>query len=79
VWVRLESTPSHTTWRATWRANSGLSEICGAHGLVVGRRVMLGEVVTEVFVTGFPVEEEMVLANAVAYSIESHAVGVWMS
>ncbi len=33
---------------------------------------MLVEVVTEVFATGFPVDEEMVLANAVAYPIESH-------
>ncbi len=39
---------------------------------MVGRRVMLGEVVTEVFPTGFPVDEEMVLADAVAYPIESH-------
>jgi hypothetical protein len=76
VWYAGINTPSLTTWRAIWRANSGLSEICGAHGLVVGRRVMLGEVDTEVFTTGSPVDEEMVLAGAVADSIEAHIHGV---
>jgi hypothetical protein len=75
VWYAGLNTPSHTSWRAIWRKNSGLREICGAHGLVVGRRVMLGEVVTEVFTAGFPVDEEMVLTDAVADPIEVHIHG----
>jgi hypothetical protein len=75
VWYAGINTPSHTTWRAIWRANSGLNEIHGVHGLVVGRRVMLGEEVTEVFTAGFPVDEEMVLTDAVADPIEAHFHG----
>jgi hypothetical protein len=75
VWYTGINTLKHTTWRAIWRANSGLSELCGAHGLVVGRRLMLGEVVTEVFTAGFPFNEEMVLMDAVVESIEAHIHG----
>jgi hypothetical protein len=72
VWKARINTPSHTTWRSIWRANSGLSKICGAHGLVVGRRMMLGEIVTKVLSAGFPINKKMVLANGVVYPIESH-------
>jgi hypothetical protein len=53
---------------------------------MVGRRVMLGEVVTEVFATGFPVDEEMVgfgergrVPNRIACPLHAIAIGKWMS
>jgi hypothetical protein len=79
VWYAGINTPSHTTWRAIWRVNSSLSEICGAHGLVVGRWVMLGEVVTEVFTAVFPVDEKMVLTDVVADPIEAHIHGAGLA
>jgi hypothetical protein len=48
-------------------------EVRGAHGLVMGWRVVLGEIVAKVFSARFPINEKMVLANADAHSIETHA------
>ncbi len=42
--------------------------------MVMGWRVVLGEIVTKVFLAGFPINKKMVLADAVAHPIETHVV-----
>ena len=46
-----------------------------SHNTVVGRIVVLGEVVTEVSAAGFPINEELALPVAVLDPIEAHVDG----
>ena len=46
-----------------------------AHKAVMGRRVVLGEVVTKVSVSGFPINEKLALSCAVLDPIEAHVDG----
>ena len=46
-----------------------------AHNTVMGRRVVLGEVVTEVSSAGFPINEKLALPGAVLDPIEAHING----
>ena len=43
-----------------------------AHNAVMGRRVVLGEVVTEVSASGFPINEKLAFPGAVLDPIEAH-------
>ena len=45
------------------------------HKAVMGRRVVLGEVVTEVSADGFPINEKLALPGAVLDPIEAHVGG----
>ena len=46
-----------------------------SHNTVMGRRVVLGEVVTEVSAAGFPINEKLALTGAVLDPIEAHIDG----
>ena len=46
-----------------------------AHTAVMGRRVMLGEVVTVVIASGFTINEKLALPGAVLDPIEAHIDG----
>ena len=43
-----------------------------SHNTVMGRRMVLGEIVTKVSAAGFPINEKMALPGAVLYPIEAH-------
>ena len=47
-------------------------EIDGAHALVMGCGMMLGEIISIVFTAGFPIDVELLLVNTVAYPVETH-------
>ena len=46
-----------------------------SHNTVMGRRVVLGEIVTEVSAAGFPINEKLALPGAVLDPIEAHIYG----
>ena len=46
-----------------------------SHNTVMGRGVVLGEIVAEVSAAGFPINEKLVLPGAVLNSIEAHIDG----
>ena len=46
-----------------------------SHNAVMGRRVVLGEIVTEVSAAGFPINEKLTLPGAVLYPIEAYIDG----
>ena len=46
-----------------------------SHDTVMGRRVVLGEIVTEVSAAGFPINEKLTLPGAVLDPIEAHIDG----
>ena len=46
-----------------------------SHNTVMGRRVVLGELVTEVSASGFLINEKLVLPGAVLDPIEAHIDG----
>ena len=46
-----------------------------SHSKVMGRRVVLGEIVTKVSVAGFPINEKLALPGAVLDPIEAHING----
>ena len=48
------------------------SESTQSHNTVMGRRVVLGEVVTKVSAVGFPINEKLALPGAVLDPIEAH-------
>ena len=50
-------------------------QVARLHNTVMGRRVMLGEIVTEVSATGFPINEKLALLGAVLDPIEAHIDG----
>ena len=45
------------------------------HDTVMGRRVVLGEIVTKVSAAGFPMNEKLTLPGAVLDPIEAHIDG----
>ena len=45
------------------------------HDTVMGRRVVLGEIVTKVSAAGFPINEELTLPGGVLDPIEAHIDG----
>ena len=45
------------------------------HNTVMGRRVVLGEIVTKVSAAGFPINEKLALSGAVLDTIEAHIDG----
>ena len=45
------------------------------HNTVMGRKVVLGEIVTEVSAAGFPLNEKLALLGAVLDPIEAHIDG----
>ena len=46
-----------------------------SHDTVMGRRVVLGEIVTKVSAAGFPINEKLTLPGAVLDPIEAHIYG----
>ena len=46
-----------------------------SHNAVMGRRLVLGEVVTDVSASGFPINEKLALPGAVLDPIEAHING----
>ena len=46
-----------------------------SHNTVMGRRVVFGEIVTEVSAAGFPINEKLTLPGAVLDPIEAHIHG----
>ena len=46
-----------------------------SHNKVMGRIVVLGEVITEVSADGFPINDKMALPGAVLDTIEAHIDG----
>ena len=46
-----------------------------SYNMVMGRRVVLGEIVTEVSAAGFPINEKLALPGAVLDPIEAHIDG----
>ena len=54
---------------------SGWVKVGRAHRAVMGRRVVLGEVATEVSASGFPINEKLVFLGAVLDPIEAHVDG----
>ena len=47
-----------------------------SHNTVMGRRVVLGEIVTEVSASGFPINEKLALPGAVLDPIDAYIDGV---
>ena len=45
------------------------------HNYVMGRRVVIGEIVTEVSAAGFPINKKLALPGAVLDPIEAHIDG----
>ena len=54
---------------------SGWVQVVRAHKAVMGRRVGLGELVTEVSAAGFPINEKLAFPSAVLDPIEAHVNG----
>ena len=50
-------------------------QVSRSHNTVMGRRVVLGEIVTKVSAVGFPIKEKLALPGAVLDSIEAHIDG----
>ena len=46
-----------------------------SHNTVMDRKVLLGEVVTEVSASGFPINEKLALPGAVLDPVEAHVDG----
>ena len=84
---RIESTPS--PWDSGSRIDtpsqnvrnycigqmSSWVQVGRSHDTVMGRRVVLGEIVTEVSAAGFPIDEKLTLPGAVLDPIEAHIDG----
>ena len=58
-------TPSHNVGNYCISQLSGWVKVGRAHKAVMGRRVVLGELVTEVSAAGFPINEKLDLPGAV--------------
>ena len=56
-----------------------ISEIPLLHMLVMGRRVVLGEIISQVGGSFLPVDDEMSLAGAVVHPVKSHFDGLGVS
>ena len=50
-------------------------QVSRSHNTVIGRRVVLGEVVTEFSAAGFPINEKLALLSAFLDPIEAHIDG----
>ena len=50
-------------------------QIAGAHSLMMGCRVVLGEIVGLIALTWFPVDAELILFRPAPYPVEAHVHG----
>ena len=68
-------TPSHNVGNYYIGQLSVQVQVGRAHKAVMGRRVILGEVFTEVSADGFPINKKLALPGAVLDTIEAHVDG----
>ena len=68
-------TPSQNVGSCFIGQLSGWVQVCRAHKAVMGRRVVLGELVNEVSADRFPINEKLALPGAVLDPIEAHGYG----
>ena len=86
-WSRIELTPSQ--WESGSRIDTPYQNVGNycigqlitwvrvgrSHDTVMGRRVVLGEIVTKFSASGFPMNEKLTLPGAVLDPIEAHIDG----
>ena len=68
-------TPSHNVGNYCIGQLSSWLQVGRLHNTVMGRRVVLGEIVTEVSAAGLPINEKLALMGAVLDPIEAHIDG----
>ena len=68
-------TPSQNVGNYCIGQLSSWVQVGRSHDTMMGRRVVLGEIVTEVNASGFPINEKLTLPGAVMDPIEAHIDG----